>query len=853
MKRTATFTLALLLANVCFSNPGISFENYHSGHYAAANTELTELAKKNNSEALFYLANMNLYGFGIKRNPQAGLELMIRSAKLKFLPAILYLGNYYFQQKHDLITALDWYKQADNANAQLFVGLAYLNGYGTKKNVDIARKYIILAAKSGIPMAEYELAVMFFDSKHASDKKIAMLWLKRSAEKNYADAEYLLGTMLYTGTNFDKDQSAGIEWLQKAIKQGHKEAQTFLTASQTPGSTVKAMIPTDTTPTQLSNDQQWSALNTLLNKANVTLNNATVATAANDEVTKTPTLVMISKSSIVQPNFSIITPKEIPMGEIILYVSKLDYAQQKPVQDFPSYSFIMPAGTSTYQEAYNLLSQQAKFGNPLSLFLLGQMYEQGLGVEKNNQTAFNYFLQSAEQNYLKAQYMVGIYYLQGKAVEKNPQLAINWLAKSALHGSAEAQFVLGSIYEYGIHSGNIPKDPSVTQGMYSLAAEAGFSLAENRLAQLYASGTLNPNHNSEVQKSDLATAFRLFQTAANRGIENAKISLAYFYAEPHQGQFFNQQALTMAEKMAEQDNPNADLLLAILYDRGIGTSESHRKAMKYYKKLLNSNNAIAEFMLGTHYYLDNEMPEAIALLEKSAAQGNAYALFNLAILSHKNQYQQSGQDYIALLTKAANSNLNRASLLLADHYLMDSNDPAAIRQAATIYQQLAEKQDSTAELKLGYMYEQGIFFEKNFNKANEWYQRSANHNNPVAQYLLGNLFQFGKGVDRNINQAIQYYLKSAAQNYVPAQVALGFIYEQEKHDYSKAREWYTKAAEANNPEAQYDLSLMYEYGKGVEINPRKSHQLYKEATQNGFDFATINQTPTSPGADLVKK
>ncbi len=199
MKRILIFTSSTLLTTLSFANLPAAFQDYHNGLYQKAATSLPEIKGKAKGQAEYYLAKMLLRGYGVKKDFNAAIEKMTSAAELKYVPAEMFLGQYYLQKKHDLPEAIKWFKKAANANnskAQLFVGMAYLNGYGVKKNTDIARKYIIGAAKNGFPMAQYELAHMFLNSKHKSDRKMGKIWLKKAANKGNADAEYLLGTLL---------------------------------------------------------------------------------------------------------------------------------------------------------------------------------------------------------------------------------------------------------------------------------------------------------------------------------------------------------------------------------------------------------------------------------------------------------------------------------------------------------------------------------------------------------------------------------------------------------------------------------------------------------------------------------
>jgi TPR repeat protein len=88
-----------------------------------------------------------------------------------------------------------WQKLADKGQpeAQVFVGLAYANGWGVKKNLEEASN-----------------------------------WYMRAAENNSASAQFLLGLhYVTTGVNM-YDVRVGIKWLKRAANNGDKQAIQFL-------------------------------------------------------------------------------------------------------------------------------------------------------------------------------------------------------------------------------------------------------------------------------------------------------------------------------------------------------------------------------------------------------------------------------------------------------------------------------------------------------------------------------------------------------------------------------------------------------------------------------------------------
>lgn len=99
-----------------------------------------------------------------------------------------------------------------HADAQVFVGLSYDNGWGTAKN-----------------------------------KQLAMIWYQKAAKNNHATGQYLLGLHYIQGT--ETERAEGLMWLQQAAANGDSSAQQFLEKGQTRGwftgitaSTVPAML-----------------------------------------------------------------------------------------------------------------------------------------------------------------------------------------------------------------------------------------------------------------------------------------------------------------------------------------------------------------------------------------------------------------------------------------------------------------------------------------------------------------------------------------------------------------------------------------------------------------------------------
>jgi TPR repeat protein len=114
-------------------------------------------------------------------------------------------------------------------------------------------------------------------------------------------------------------------------------------------------------------------------------------------------------------------------------------------------------------------------------------FEAGLkAVDANNmQQAFKDFMLSAKEGHTFAQFNVALMYEQGLGIGKNEKEAVFWYAKSALQGNSAAQFNLGVLYENGRGT---PIDFAKANEWYRKAAVQGDGLAIGNLGMLYIRG-----------------------------------------------------------------------------------------------------------------------------------------------------------------------------------------------------------------------------------------------------------------------------------------------------------------------------------------------------------------------------
>jgi len=109
-----------------------------------------------------------------------------------------------------------------------------------------------------------------------------------------------------------------------------------------------------------------------------------------------------------------------------------------------------------YAESRRIFLALADEGDVRARFMMGTIYEQGLGVPKDLEAAARWYRLAADGGNASAQYNLGIFYQFGKGVPKDPAEAARWLLKAAEQGHGRAQNNLSTFYFTGV---GVPRDP----------------------------------------------------------------------------------------------------------------------------------------------------------------------------------------------------------------------------------------------------------------------------------------------------------------------------------------------------------------------------------------------------------
>lgn len=336
-----------------------------------------------------------------------------------------------------------------------------------------------------------------------------------------------------------------------------------------------------------------------------------------------------------------------------------------------------------------------------------------------------------------------------------------------------------------------------------------------------------------VEKNeDLAE--KMFEEAALHNNVEAQLLLVGLYALKYQFE----KCVYWLHKIDEQDRAEAQYLLGLCYEKGLGVEENVEKSVEYYQKAAKQEDGQGLYELAQNYMVGYGVPEdkkkAIELLEKAVTVGNEDSMVALAY-----RYE--------------------------DGELLPKDE----KKAFDLYERAAKKGDAEGQVNLARCYRQGIGTEIDLKKDVYWLRRAALQDNATAQYCLGMAYKVGHGVDENQarsiiwfkraadnddtdamkklaeleenpEKAFEWLLKAAEAGDVEAQVSVGHHYykgEGGENSYSKAFEWFNKAAEAGNTDAMWWLGTLYKDGDGVDKDYDEAVKWFKKASDIGDSYA----------------
>lgn len=323
-------------------------------------------------------------------------------------------------------------------------------------------------------------------------------------------------------------------------------------------------------------------------------------------------------------------------------------------------------------------------------YIAGLCYEQGVGIEKNDELAVKYYQMSADQGYAAALSNLGYCYKHGQGVKEDRYEAVRLYGLGADQNHATSLNNLGYCYQHGY---GVQKDLQEAVRLYKRSADQGHSTAQNNLGYCYQYG--------QGCEKNLAEAVRLYELSASQGCSFGQNSLGHCYKRGHGVPKDYSKAVYYYRLSAEQGHATAQNNLGYCYQYGQGVDVNYGEAVRWYKLSVEQGQASAENNLGFCYQcgigVKKDLPEAVRLYKSSSEKGYAVAMYNLGLCYLNGMgVSTDAEKAVQLIRSSAEQGHTAGQVKLAMCYEEGVGVPKETREAIRWYVQAARRGDETA-------------------------------------------------------------------------------------------------------------------------------------------------------------
>lgn len=535
--------------------------------------------------------------------------------------------------------------------------------------------------------------------------------------------------------------------------------------------------------------------------------------------------------------------------------------------------------------------REAGRNNEQALFLLGVLYESGIGVLQDTDKALQFYQKAAMKNHQNAMVDLYVYYRDHSADEtanywlkklaeqglsdaqnayadtlSDAKQAFAWYEKAAKQGLAVAQTHLVECYVHGIGVNTdyevakqwcekaveqnysvaqyfmaeyFAKTPVEKYFLYFKAAEQGYAKAQNIVGRYVEEGWAGVTKNAEI-------AVEWYRKAAEQGYDVAQYNLA-MCLENGDGCVVNMnESVKWYREAGKQGHADAQYRLARVLFGGCGYQENKAEAFGWYKKAAEQNIVIAQTMVGLYLEegwgdVEKNEEEAVEWYRKAAEQGYDVAQNNLGnCLYNGRGCEKNEEEAVKWYRKAAEQGNACAQYSLADCLFYGWGCKENAVEAFGWYKKAAEQGHINAQNSLACRLFEGDGCSKNKEEAVVWLRKAAKQGQANAQDSLAYCLTYGEGCQKNLEEAVQWYRYAAEQGHPSAQNSLALCLGEGRGcnvDKEEAFKWYKKAAEQGYAPAQSNLAICLEYGEGCSVNEEAAEFWYRKAADQGHEAA----------------
>lgn len=418
------------------------FENAEK-NFSKAAEYYTKAVEKGSVSARNSLAYYYKYGIGVEKDATKAFLLYSDNVEAGDAFAMCQLGYCYYRGigvEQNKEKAYQWVAKSLESAQYCFalelMGDMYMHGAGVKKDESKAVEYFETVSNPescNSSVGQYYLGKAYFEGKGVEKDPIsAFKWFSKSADQGDIDAIYYLGLFYEDGIGITSNKQRAFEYYQKAGNGGQISALEKLVSFYAEGIGVQRDVAKAFEIAQKvssSSDKGKYVLGYCYDKgigverdvvkARELYKNA--ADAGNENAEEALAILELEDAKA----------EATAKGFISVYDMAVDFFNK---QDYNNALKYLMLTTET---------------DIRSVELIGRMYYEGIGIEKNLHNAFLYFNHAAQNGLATSQAMVGKMYYEAEGVEKNKRLSLEWSLKASKQGNEQGrqQYELYSKYK----------------------------------------------------------------------------------------------------------------------------------------------------------------------------------------------------------------------------------------------------------------------------------------------------------------------------------------------------------------------------------------------------------------------
>lgn len=182
-----------------------------------------------------------------------------------------------------------------------------------------------------------------------------------------------------------------------------------------------------------------------------------------------------------------------------------------------------------------------------------------------------------------------------------------------------------------------------------------------------------------------------------------ELGLRYYAGSHGLTQDFDKAVYWFANSSQDEQNPNADMMLAAMYYEGQSFEKNVEKAINFYTRAATRGSLQAQLILTGIYFFNSE---------------------------HMNQEYANYWIYKSIENKGHQAEILKGLILLKE------NDYKTISNFIDAYEQYSEAGNELAQFTLGYLYFTGKVVKQDFSVAAKYLALSASNKNPISIIML---------------------------------------------------------------------------------------------------------------------